>query len=178
MFPKAHAAAYVTMAYRIAYFKVHYPAAFYTSYFSIKADDFDAQLACNGKEKVMNTINELESKGNEMTAKESGTLTVLRIVLEAMMRGIEFMPVDIYESDTCNFKKIEDNKLLPPLISLQGLGGSAAESVVVEREKSDFRSIEELSNRTSLTKTVIEVLKEHGSLAGLPEKNQLSLFAE
>ncbi len=178
MFPKAHAAAYVTMAYRIAYFKVHYPAAFYTSYFSIKADDFDAQLACNGKEKVMNSINELESKGNEMTAKESGTLKVLRIVLEAMLRGIEFLPVDIYESDTCNFKKIEDNKLLPPLISLQGLGGSAAESVVVEREKSDFRSIEELSNRTSLTKTVIEVLKEHGSLAGLPEKNQLSLFAE
>jgi DNA polymerase-3 subunit alpha (Gram-positive type) len=178
MFPKAHAAAYVTMAYRIAYFKVHYPAAFYTSYFSIKADDFDAQLACNGKEKVINTINELESKGNEMTAKESGTLTVLRIVLEAMLRGIEFLPVDIYESETCNFKKLEDNRLLPPLISLQGLGGSAAESVVIEREKSDFRSIEELSNRTSLTKTVIEVLKEHGSLDDLPEKNQLSLFAE
>src|SRR6056297_855209 len=176
MFPKAHAAAYVTMAYRIAYFKVHYPAAFYTSYFSIKADDFDAQLACNGRDKVLHTINELESKGNEMTAKESGTLTVLKIVLEAMMRGIEFMPVDIYESDTCIFKNLEKNKLLPPLISLQGLGVSAAESVIIEREKSDFTSIEELSNRTSLTSTVIEVLREHGSLDGMPERNQLSLF--
>ncbi len=178
MFPKAHAAAYVMMAYRIAYFKVHHPAAFYTSYFSIKADDFDAQLACNGKEKVINTINELESKGNDLTAKESGTLTVLRIVLEAMLRGIEFLPVDIYKSEAFNFQKIDGNKLLPPLISLQGLGGSAAESVVAERDKSDFTSIEELSNRTCLTKTVIEVLKEHGSLDGLPERNQLSLFAK
>jgi DNA polymerase-3 subunit alpha (Gram-positive type) len=176
MFPKAHAAAYVTMAYRIAYFKVHHPAAFYTAYFSIKADDFDAQLACNGREKVINKIEELEALGNDMTAKESGTLTVLRIVLEAMMRGIEFLPVDIYESEADRFIKKEDNKLLAPLISLQGLGGSAAESVVLERQKSDFTSIEELSNRTSLTSTVIEVLREHGSLAGMPERNQLSLF--
>ncbi|MGM0499379.1 MAG: PolC-type DNA polymerase III [Bacillota bacterium] len=176
MFPKAHAAAYVTMAYRIAYFKVHYPAAFYTAYFSIKAGDFDAQLACNGKEKVINKIEELEALGNEMTAKESGTLTVLRIVLEAMMRGIEFLPVDIYESEAARFVKKEENKLLAPLISLQGLGESAAESVVIERQKSDFTSIEELSNRTSLTSTVIEVLREHGSLVGMPERNQLSLF--
>lgn len=176
MFPKAHAAAYVTMAYRIAYFKVHHPAAFYTAYFSIKADDFDAQLACNGREKVINKIEELEALGNDMTAKESGTLTVLRIVLEAMMRGIEFLPVDIYESEAGHFVKKKENKLLAPLISLQGLGESAAESVVIERKKSDFTSIEELSNRTSLTSTVIEVLREHGSLAGMPERNQLSLF--
>ncbi|SIQ09176.1 PolC-type DNA polymerase III [Halanaerobium kushneri] len=176
MFPKAHAAAYVTMAYRIAYFKVHHPAAFYTAYFSIKADDFDAQLACNGREKVVNKIEELEALGNDMTAKESGTLTVLRIVLEAMMRGIEFLPVDIYESEADHFIKKDENKLLAPLISLQGLGGSAAESVVIERQKSDFTSIEELSNRTSLTSTVIEVLREHGSLEGMPERNQLSLF--
>ncbi|MFW5885402.1 MAG: PolC-type DNA polymerase III [Halanaerobium sp.] len=176
MFPKAHAAAYVTMAYRIAYFKVHHPAAFYTAYFSIKAGDFDAQLACNGREKVINKIEELEALGNDMTAKESGTLTVLRIVLEAMMRGIEFLPVDIYESQADRFLKKGENKLLAPLISLQGLGGSAAESVVIERQKSDFTSIEELSNRTSLTSTVIEVLREHGSLEGMPERNQLSLF--
>jgi DNA polymerase-3 subunit alpha (Gram-positive type) len=176
MFPKAHAAAYVTMAYRIAYFKVHHPAAFYTSYFSIKAGDFDAQLACNGRQTVVNKIEELEALGNEMTAKENGTLTVLRIVLEAMMRGIEFLPVDIYESETNRFIKKDDNKLLAPLISLQGLGGSAAESVVIERQKSDFTSIEELSNRTSLTSTVIEILREHGSLDGMPERNQLSLF--
>jgi DNA polymerase-3 subunit alpha (Gram-positive type) len=176
MFPKAHAAAYVTMAYRIAYFKVHHPAAFYTAYFSIKAGDFDAQLACNGREKVINKIEELEALGNDMTAKESGTLTVLRIVLEAMIRGIEFLPVDIYESEADRFIKKEENKLLAPLISLQGLGGSAAESVVLERQKSDFTSIEELSNRTSLTSTVIEVLREHGSLEGMPERNQLSLF--
>lgn len=176
MFPKAHAAAYVMMAYRIAYFKVHYPAAFYTAYFSIKADDFDAQLACNGLEKVKFTIKELEAKGNDLTAKESGTLTVLRIVLEAMLRGIEFLAVDIYKSKATRFVKINDNQLLPPLISLQGLGKSAAESVVVERQKSDFTSIEELANRTSLTSTVIEVLREHGSLAGMPERNQLSLF--
>lgn len=176
MFPKAHAAAYVMMAYRIAYFKVHHPAAFYTTYFSIKADDFDAQLACNGKAKVIAKIKELENKGNEITTKESGTLKVLKIVLEAMMRGIEFLAVDIYQSKATEFQHLGDNKLLAPLISLQGLGGSAAESVVREREKSDFTSIEELSNRTCLTKTVIEVLKEHGSLDELPEKNQLSLF--
>ncbi|MGM0602843.1 MAG: PolC-type DNA polymerase III [Bacillota bacterium] len=175
MFPKAHAAAYVTMAFRIAYFKVHYPAAFYTTYFSTKADDFDAQLACNGREKVERIIKELEGKGNDLTAKESGTLTVLKIVLEAMLRGIEFMPVDIYKSDASKFRQF-DNRLLPPLISLQGLGRSAAESIVEERSKSDFTSIEDLSNRTSVTKTVIEKLKEHGSLDDLPEKNQLSLF--
>jgi len=175
MFPKAHAAAYVTMAFRIAYFKVHYPAAFYTTYFSTKADDFDAQLACNGRQKVERTIRKLKEKGNDMTAKESGTLTVLKIVLEAMLREIKFMSVDIYKSDASKFKK-NDNKLLPPLISLQGLGKSAAESIVEERSKSDFTSIEDLSNRTSVTKTVIEKLKEHGSLDDLPEKNQLSLF--
>jgi DNA polymerase-3 subunit alpha (Gram-positive type) len=125
---------------------------------------------------VVNKIEELEALGNDMTAKESGTLTVLRIVLEAMMRGIEFLPVDIYESETDRFLKKDENKLLAPLISLQGLGGSAAESVVLERQKSDFTSIEELSNRTSLTSTVIEILREHGSLDGMPERNQLSLF--
>ena len=176
MFPKAHAAAYVMMAYRIAYFKVHHPAAFYTTYFSIKADDFDAQLACNGKAKVIEKIKELEAKGNDITSKESGTLKVLKIVLEAMLRGIEFLAVDIYKSKAVKFQHLGENKLLAPLISLQGLGASAAESVVIEREKSDFTSIEELSNRTCLTKTVIEILKEHGSLAELPEKNQLSLF--
>lgn len=175
MFPKAHAAAYVMMAYRIAYFKVHYPEAFYQTYFTIKAGDFDALMVGKGFDYIKQKRKELEDKGNDMTAKEKGTLTVLQIVMEAMLRGVDFTKVDLYRSPAYSFDHTEDG-LLPPLISLQGLGSSAAESIAATREEREFKSIEDLVNRTSVTKTVVEVLKEHGSLAGLPEKNQLSLF--
>ncbi|MCK8816485.1 PolC-type DNA polymerase III [Natroniella sulfidigena] len=175
MFPKAHAAAYVMMAFRIAYFKVHHPEAFYNTYFTIKADDFDAQIVLQGKEFIKKKINEIKAKGNDATAKDKNTLKVLQIVIEAMARGITFKTVDIYQSKAKEFQ-ITDEGLLPPLISLQGLGDSAADSLVQARQGEEFTSIEDLVNRTGLSKTVIEVLKEIGAVDDLPETNQLSLF--
>ena len=175
MFPKAHAAAYVMMAFRIAYCKVHYPEAFYNTYFTIKADDFDAQIVLQGREFVEKKIQEIKMKGNDATAKDKNTLTVLEIVVEAMARGIKFTQVDVYRSKAKEFQITEDG-LLPPFISLQGLGQSAAENLVTSRKEGEFTSIEDLSNRAGLSKTVIEVMKEHGSLEGWPETNQLSLF--
>ncbi|MFP4660967.1 MAG: PolC-type DNA polymerase III [Halanaerobiales bacterium] len=175
MFPKAHAAAYVMMAFRIAYFKVHYPEAFYATYFTIKAGDFDAQIIGQGYDHVIQIKTELEAKGNDLTAKEKNVLTILEIVIEAMVRGIKFANVDIYKS-AVNIFKITEEGLLPPLISLQGLGESAAQSIAATREECGFTSIEDLVNRTRISKTVVEVMKEHGTLDGMPEKNQLSLF--
>lgn len=177
MFPKAHASAYVMMAYRIAYFKVHYPHEFYATYFSIKAEDFDANIICKGKEFVLQKKKELEAKGNDASVKEKGLLTVLEIVVEAFLRGVDFDKVDLYRSDAVRFK-IDPltRKLIPPFVSLQGLGESAAKNIVVCREEGEFISHEDLAQRARLSKTVIEVLQEHGSLKGLPEKNQLSLF--
>ncbi|MEJ6951526.1 PolC-type DNA polymerase III [Natronospora cellulosivora (SeqCode)] len=175
MFPKAHAAAYVMMAFRIAFFKVHYPEAFYATFFTRKADDFDAQIVCQGYEHILKIKGDLDQKGNDMTAKEKGVYTILEIVIEAMARGIKFTTVDLYQSEVKHFK-ITDKGLLPPLTSLEGLGESAAQNIVISREESDFTSIEELVNRTRISKTVVEVMKEHGTLNGMPDKNQLSLF--
>ncbi|MCK8823507.1 PolC-type DNA polymerase III [Fuchsiella alkaliacetigena] len=176
MFPKAHAVAYVMMAFRIAFFKVHYPQAFYTAYFTIKATDFDAQLVAQGQDFVEQTITKLRSKGNDATQKEKNTLKVLEIVIEAMLRGVEFTTVDLYQSSAHEFQINEEGLLLPPLITLQGLGESAAQSIIEARNQGEFTSIENLSNRAGLSKTVIEVLKEHGCLEGLPATNQLSMF--
>ncbi|MGM0500963.1 MAG: PolC-type DNA polymerase III, partial [Bacillota bacterium] len=175
MFPKAHAAAYVMMAYRIAYFKVHYPQAFYNTYFTIKADDFNAQIVLKGKSFIEQKIKEINNKGNDATAKDKNTLRVLRIVIEALARGISFCPVDIYDSKAQEFQ-IKEEGLRPPLISLDGLGKKAAQNLVEVRSEEEFTSIEDLSNKASLSKTVIEVMREHGCLDDLPETNQLSLF--
>jgi DNA polymerase-3 subunit alpha (Gram-positive type) len=175
MFPKAHAAAYVMMAYRIAYFKVHHPQAFYNTYFTIKASDFDAQIVLKGREFIEKKIAEINNKGNDATAKDKSNLRVLKIVVEALARGVSFCQVDIYESKSNKFEITEDG-LRPPLISLDGLGAKAAENLVEARQEGEFTSIEDLSNQASLSKTVIEVMREHGCLEGMPETNQLSLF--
>ncbi|MGM0369043.1 MAG: PolC-type DNA polymerase III [Bacillota bacterium] len=175
MFPKAHAAAYVMMAYRIAYFKVHHPQAFYNTYFTIKASDFDAQIVLKGREFIEKKIAEINNKGNDATAKDKSNLRVLKIVVEALARGVSFCQVDIYESKSNKFEITEDG-LRPPLISLDGLGAKAAENLVDARQEGEFTSIEDLSNQASLSKTVIEVMREHGCLEGMPETNQLSLF--
>lgn len=175
MFPKAHAAAYVMMAFRIAYFKVHHPEAFYATYFTTKAADFDAFLICQGKDEILRYKKELDEKGNNLTAKEKNVYTILEIVIEAMVRGIKFTNVDLYESDIQRFI-ITEKGLLPPLVSLEGLGSSAAANIAATREEGEFSSIEDLVNRTKISKTVVEVMQNHGTLHGLPEKNQLSLF--
>ncbi|SHJ44293.1 PolC-type DNA polymerase III [Tepidibacter formicigenes] len=175
MFPKAHAVAYVMMSFRIAYFKVYYPCAFYATYFTTKAEDFDAELIVKGKDAVMEKIKEIEKLGNGATAKEKNMLTVLEVVVEMFARNIEILRVDLYKSDAKKFK-ILDGKLLPPLIALQGVGANAAVNIAVEREKEEFLSIEDLRKRTKISKTVIETLKSHGCLEGMPDTNQLSLL--
>ncbi|MGM0414278.1 MAG: PolC-type DNA polymerase III, partial [Bacillota bacterium] len=156
---------------------VNYPAEFYTTYFSIKAGDFDTEIVSQGYDYILNMINELKEKGNDATAKEKNLITVLEIVIEAMERDIEFLPVDLYKSKISEFQ-LEGNKLLPPLISISGLGSSAAESLINARDSGDFSSIEDLSNRTSLSSNVLEILRELGALEGLPERDQLSLFID
>jgi DNA polymerase-3 subunit alpha (Gram-positive type) len=175
MFPKAHAVAYVIMAFRIAFFKVHYPEAFYAAYFTVKAEDFDADLILRGPRVIKEKIDKIQKSGSKATSKEKNLLTVLEVALEMYMRGLKFVPVDLYKSHYKVFK-ITENGLLPPFISLQGVGERAARNIFESRKKSKFLSIEDLQTRAKLTRTVINVLKEHGCLHGLQETNQLSFF--
>ncbi len=176
MFPKAHAVAYVMMSFRLAYYKVHYPAAFYATYFTIKAEDFDADLIVKGIDVIRNKMNEIHELGNDATAKEKNMLTVLEVAYEMYARNIKILPVDIYKSDAAEFKVIDDNTILPPMIALQGVGENAAIHIQQERENGEFISKEDLRKRTKISKTVIETLTIHGSLDNMSDKNQLSLF--
>ncbi|MCX7843548.1 MAG: PolC-type DNA polymerase III [Clostridia bacterium] len=175
MFPKAHAAAYVMMAFRIAWFKVYYPEAFYVTYFTVRADEFDAQLMTHGQDKVRNAIKELEQKGNNMTQKEKNVLTILEVANEMYARGIKFLPVDLYKSDAVKFQ-ITTEGIRPPLNALQGLGAAAAQNIVEARKGGEFISIDDLRIRAKITKAVIEILQTHGCLDKMPESNQMSLF--
>ncbi|NSW92325.1 MAG: PolC-type DNA polymerase III [Firmicutes bacterium] len=175
MFPKAHAAAYVMMAFRIAWFKVHYPVEFYAVYFTVKADEFDAGIMTQDKTKIRNKILELESKGNNITQKEKGILTLLEVVNEMYARNIKFLPVDLYKSEVRKFI-IEEGSIRPPLNSLPGLGVTAAQNIVEARKEGRFTSVEDLRIRGKASKTVIDILKEHGCLKNLPESSQISLF--
>ncbi|PHO07730.1 PolC-type DNA polymerase III [Thermoanaerobacterium thermosaccharolyticum] len=174
MFPKAHAVAYVIMAFRIAYFKVHYPEAFYATYFTVRADEFNLDIM-NSIEKIKENIRLIESKGNNATAKEKGLLTILEVGLEMYLRGLKFTDVDLYKSDAIKFLITKDG-ILPPLNSLEGIGKQAAKIIAEERKNGKFLSIEDLRNRTRISKTVIDILKQHRCLQDVPESNQLSLF--
>lgn len=175
MFPKAHAAAYVMMAFRIAWFKVYYPEAFYATYFTVRADDFDAEMMANGQDKVRNKIKEFEMKGNNITTKEKSVLTILEVANEMYARGINFLPIDLYLSEATKFK-IEDKSIRPPLNALQGLGGAAAQNIIEARKNGEFLSIDELRTKAKISKSVIEILERNNVLAGMPESNQLCLF--
>ncbi|AVX20726.1 DNA polymerase-3 subunit alpha [Carboxydocella sporoproducens DSM 16521] len=175
MFPKAHAVAYVMMAFRIAYFKVYYPEAFYATYFTVRADEFDAELICQGPEVVRKTIEEIEAKGSDATQKEKNLQTILELALEMYMRGIKMRRISLEESEAKKFI-ITPEGLLPPFAGLQGVGEAAAQNIVEARREAPFVSIEDLRTRARLTKTVIEVLDRHGCLRGLPATSQLQLF--
>ncbi len=175
MFPKAHAVAYVMMAFRIAYFKVHHPLPFYSALFSLRAGELDAQLLVGGEQAIRAEIEEITAKGFEATPKERSTVTHLEIVLEAIARGVTFLPVDLYKSSDRVFA-IEGASLRLPLASLQGVGASAALGVVEARKDGEFISIEDLRQRSGISKAVVETLRTHGCLEGLPETNQLTLF--
>lgn len=176
LFPKAHATAYVMMSFRIAYFKVHYPEAFYATYFTVRASEFDADMVAQGPGFLREELKRVQAKGKEVTAKEEGTVTAIEVVLEAMARGIRFLRVDIYHSNATHFL-ITPEGLLPPLASLPGVGENAALQLSEAVREGPFTSVEELKARARLSSAVIEALRKHGCLKGLPETDQLTLFA-
>lgn len=175
MFPKAHAAAYVLMAVRIAYFKVYYPIEFYASYFTVRADDFELDTMIKGSSAIRERIEQILEKGNDASPKEKSLLTVLEIALEMCERGFAFQKVDLYRSDAKQFI-VDGNTLIPPFNAVDGLGTNAALNIVKAREEGDFLSKQDLRERSKISKTVLDYLDEHGCLEGLPEENQLSLF--
>lgn len=176
MFPKAHAAAYVTMAFRIAWFKVHIPMAYYTAYFSIRADAFDSEFMIYGKEKVKNKMREIDAQGNSATAKDKDMYSTLEIVLEMYERGIKFLPIDLYESDATKFI-MTDEGIRPPLNSIAGLGNVAALNIQnAHQTEGKFMSVEELKIRAGVGKSTVELLEKAGCLKGMTLSNQMSLF--
>ena len=175
LFPKAHAAAYVTNAFRIAWFKVHIPKAYYCAYFTIRADAFDSEIMCNGQDKVKNKMREIELLGNAATDTDSAMYETLEIVNEMYARGIKFLPIDLYKSSAKRFL-MEDDGIRPPLNSLPGFGTIAAEGIEKARQDGMFDSIDELKIRAKLGKSGIELLRNAGCLKGMTESNQLSLF--
>ncbi|MGI6113959.1 MAG: PolC-type DNA polymerase III [Mahellales bacterium] len=176
MFPKAHAAAYVIMAFRIAYFKVYYPKEFYAAYFTVRADDFDADLMVKGEAEIAKKMAMIQDLGNKATVKERNMLTILEVGLEMYKRGIKLCKVDLYKSHPEKFI-ITDHGILPPLDSLQGVGRSAAWNIARARQEQQFLSIEDIKLRTRASKSVIDALQNHGCLNGLPSSNQISLFS-
>lgn len=177
MFPKAHAAAYVTMAFRIAWFKVHKPEAYYTAYYSVRADEFDSEIMIHGKEKVKNKMREIDAQGNNATTKDKNMYSILEIVLEMYERGIKFVPIDLYKSDATRFL-LEEDGIRPPLNSIAGLGTVAAQSIHKAREtEGKFMSVDELKIRAGIGKSTVELLRQTGCLAGMLESNQMTLFA-
>ncbi len=178
LFPKAHAVAYVMMAYRIAWFKVHRPLAFYAAFFSIRAKAFDATVMCQGMDMIKAKMKEIMDKDKDASAVEQDMLVTLEVCYEFYLRGFQFEAIDIYRSDTVRFLVDEDkNALLPPFTSVPGLGESAAQSIVEQRQDREFISISELSTACpKVSKAHIEGLKAAGALAGMPETSQLTLF--
>lgn len=174
MFPKAHAVAYVTQSFRIAYFKLYYPLAFYATFFSIKLNDFDGELIIKGPETVNKKIQELKGLPS-ITTKEKGQLTILEVVMEMYARGYEFANADIYESEASKFS-IKDGKVLMPLRAFMGVGESVANQIVEERKNGKFISIEDLKKRTGTGKSTTEILKQNHLLDDFQETNQISLF--
>ena len=175
MFPKAHAAAYVTNAFRIAWFKVHQPLAYYAAYFSIRADEFDSDCMIFGKVKVKNKMKEIDLQGNNATAKDKNMYAILELVLEMYERGLKFLPMDLYKSHSTKFL-VEDGQIRPPLNSIPGLGTVAAEGIEKARGEGKFMSIDDLKIRSKVGNSVTDLLKKYGCLEGMSQSNQMSLF--
>ena len=175
MFPKAHAAAYVMMAYRIAYCKVNYPLAYYGAYFGIRADAFSYEIMCQGKEKLQYYIDDYTRRSDSLSKKEQDTMKDMHIVQEMYARGYEFLPIDIYRAKATKFS-IVDGKLMPPFSSIDGMGEKAAEAVEEAAKDGPYLSKDDFRNRTKASKTVVDYMADLGLLGDLPESNQLSLF--
>lgn len=175
LFPKAHAVAYVMMAYRIAYCKVHYPKEFYAAYFTVRAPKFDASLVLNGIDFMKKFVGEVYAQGNLAKVNDKDTATYMELAIEMICRGFEFERIDLYRSDPHKFI-VTPNGLLPPLAGLAGLGDTAAENIAKARNGYPFISQEDLRTRAGIPKSSVEALAAHGSLRGLPETDQIGLF--
>ena len=179
MFPKAHAAAYVMMAWRIAYYKIHYPLAYYAAYFSVRASGFSYEVMCRGRDVIEEELARYKKITDDpsvkMTSKQENTLRDLKIAQEMHARGYEFMPIDIFRADAHKCLIIDD-KIMPRLDCIDGLGDKAADQVTEAVKDGKFLSIDDFCDRTHVSRTVADHMTELGILAALPQSNQLSLF--
>ena len=174
MFPKAHAVAYVMMAFRIAYFKVYYPLAYYAAYFSIRAKAFNYEKMCMGKSKLESIMREYK-KRSDLSPKEQDEYGDMKIVQEMYARGYSFVPIDIFKASAYDFQ-IVDDKLMPPFCALDGMGGKAAEGIVEAVKDGPFTSRENFRNRCKVSTTIVDKMGELGLLGDLPLTDQMSLM--
>jgi DNA polymerase-3 subunit alpha (Gram-positive type) len=177
MFPKAHAAAYVIAALRLAWYKIYHPIHFYSAFFTVRGGAIDAVAAVEGKSAVKRKMEEIKLKGNDKTAKEESTYVVLQIVIEMLARGIEFLPVDIYKSDA-RIYRIEDGKIRLPFGAIDGIGENAAKAIAAAKDdgNGEFMSYDDLMARAGIGRSVVDALYNAGALGDMPESNQISLF--
>ena len=175
MFPKAHAAAYVMMAWRIAWFKVFKPLAYYAAFFSIRATAFSYETMCMGRERLDFYLAELRKKGDAASKKEQDTIKDMRIVQEMYARGFSFTEVDLYKAQAHRFQVV-DGKLMPALDSIEGLGDKAADAVVLAARDGQFLSKDDFRQRTKVSKSVIDFMDDLHIFGDIPESNQISLF--
>ena len=175
MFPKAHAAAYVMMAWRIAYCKINYPLAFYAAFFSIRASGFSYELMCQGREHLEAVMADYKKRSDSLTPKEQGSLKDMKLVQEMYARGFDFLPIDIFKAHSRNFQ-IMDGKIMPSLSSIDGLGEKAADAIVEAAKDGPFLSKDDFRQRTKVSKTVIELMSSLNLFGDIPESNQMSLF--
>ena len=175
MFPRGHAVAYVMMAFRVAYYKTHYPEAFYAVYYTVRADAFDVRYAVGGAQRVLENIRAIEAKGRDASNLESDLLTILEVVYEMNLRGIPLLPVDVYKSDATRFL-VEEGGIRAPLSAVGGVGRTAALAIAQNTKGERFVSVEDFQSRTNANSGVVAALTEAGCFDALPKTNQISLF--
>ena len=175
MFPRAHAVAYTMMSFRMAWYKVYYPAEFYATYFSSVVADFDEETILKGKDAILEKMALINAKGQAATAKEGNEMTVLEVAYEMYARGYEFADIELGHSDAAKFK-IKDGKVLLPFMAIDGMGETAANSFVDEYNIKHYETIEDIFKRAKISKSLVDTLKTRGILKGLPETDQLSFF--
>ena len=176
MFPKAHAAAYVISAFRIAWYKVHMPVYFYASWYTTKATDFNIEAMIRGYDSIKNAIIEIENKGFDASNKENGISESLKVALEMAARGIKVAPYNLYKSKGSIFTVEDDKTIIPPFRAIDGLGDVVAKNIEKEAARAPFISIEDFQTRCKVSQTLIDKMRTMGIFEGMPETSQLSLF--